>query len=257
MARMYPATLPVGLVLDKSQSEAVEVYNILAQKLDGEFSVFFRPTIDGVELEHDELLDCVILHSRYGFLAIKVHQGDLPPSANHDDKKLKQLPYSLIRMAAHAFIFGLKERGIRFYIPAPCCVIFPHHVRAEFEARQDYADYIPIFQSDFDDLQDKIIAMMPVRSGYASNWSVPDAVERIEPLLNFNDVHSAGIRRGGQARRNRKGHAAMSDADKPRIIYVVRAIDIFLAIVNVVVLLLLVFFMPESFAQKVAEFLKH
>lgn len=255
MAKMHPATLPVGIVLDKSQSATVEFYHMLSQKLDDGFSVFFRSSIEGVDLEHDEMLDFVILHNKYGFLAIQVHEGEVPP-ASHDAKKLKQLPYSQIRMAVHAFIFGLKERGIRFYIPAPCCVVFPQHVRAEFEERLDHADYIPMFQSDFTDLQNKIIAMMPVRGGYASNWSVPDAVERIEPLLIAGNGASAGKRGALHGKRARRADPG-EDADKPRIIYVVRAIDVFLAIINILVLLLLVFFMPEGFAQKVAEFLKH
>ncbi len=260
MARMHPAELPVGIVLDKSQAAFVEMYHMFAQKLDDDFSVFFRCDVDGIVPEHDKPLDFVILHNKYGFLAVEVHQGDLPmnpprstpPGVTNvpDNKKVKHLPYSQIRMIVHSFIFGLKERGIRFYIPAPCCVVFTHNLPNEFESLTD-ADYVPLFYSDFPELQEKIIAMMPLRGGHTSNWSVPDAVQRIAPLLNFN--HGKDSKRG--ARRNNKNQPV--EKSETKIIYVVRAIDVFLAIVNIIVLGLLVYFMPDNFAHQVMELLRH
>ena len=263
MARMHPAELPIGTVLDKSQQEIVAFYHLLAQTLDDDFCVFYNCLVDGVEPEHDKPLDFVILHNKYGFLGIEVHQGEVPaspvrPGANQSGSRLKQLPYSQIRMGVHSFVFGLKERGIRFYIPAPCCVVFPKHVREEFEVSQEGADYLPLFQSDFSNLQNKIISMMPVRGGHASNWSVPDAVEKISPLIAFNNGQSTTGKSGRNQRgKKRANDGWRDDANKPKIIYVVRAIDVFLVIINILVLAALVFFMPESFAQRVAEFLRH
>mgnify|MGYP001186430383 CR=1 FL=1 len=264
MARMHPAELPISTVLDKSQQAVVTFYHALAQSLDDDFHVFYNCAVDGVEPEHDKSLDFAILHNKYGFLGIEVYQGEVPasngrPGADQSNGKLKHLPYSQIRMVVHSFIFGLKERGIRFYIPAPCCVAFPNYVREEFEIGQDSADYLPLFQSDFSNLQNKIIAMMPVRGGHASNWSVKDAVDKIAPLIVFNsDSTTTGKSdRLGSCCKKRSVDIYGDDSGRPKIIYVVRAIDVFLVIINILVLAALVFFMPESFAQRVAEFLRH
>ncbi len=260
MARMYPAELPISTVLDKAQQPIVAFYHALAQYLDDDFHVFYNCTVDGVELEHDDSVDFVILHNKYGFLGIEVFRGQVTADksragGNQSGGKLKNLPYSQIRMVVHSFIFGLKERGIRFYIPAPCCVVFANHAREEFKLDQDNADYLPLFLSDFSDLQNKIISMMPVRGGHESNWSVSDAVERISPLIVFNNG------RGTAGKANHKGRRGKSHSDsdygRPKIIYVVRAIDVFLVLINILVLAAIVFFMPESFAQRVAEFLRN
>ena len=158
-----------------------------------------------------------------------------------------------------SFIFGLKERGIRFYIPAPCAVVFPNYVKAEFENSPDSADYFPIFQSDYNNIQNKIISLMPLRGGHSSNWSVPDAVERIAPLIIFNNGHSVTGRSGRQAQRG-KGRSAerMADeANRPKIIYVVRAFEIILVVVNLLFFAAVLIFMPEGLWHKIMETLRH
>lgn len=264
MAKMHPAELPIGTVLDKSQTAMVAFYHLLAQNLDNDFHIFYNCAIEGVEPEHDKPLDFAILHNKYGFLGIEVSQSEVPFSTNRavsdqSGMRLRPLPYSQVRMVVHSFVFGLKERGIRFYIPAPCCVAFPNYVKEEFEVNLESADYMPLFKSDLSDLQNKIIAMMPVRGGHTSNWSVPDAVERIAPLITFNNGHSTISKSGRQVQGSKKRGASSDheDANQPKIIYVVRAIDVFLAILNILVLGAMFFFMPEGMAQRVAEFLRH
>jgi len=254
MAQMHPSELPVAVLADPARRAEVDAFKLLAQGLDASFHVFYRCSVAGMDLAVHKVADFIILHPQHGLLGVAIAEDTLP----HSGTEQRLLPYSPIRSAVRSLIFGLKEQGIRFYIPAPCCVIFPYRNREDYAVAAKDMDYTPLFPSDYPDLQTKIMAMMPITAGYQSTWRVPDAVEKIAAFLQVNTP---------QMTRNKpevvmpvlapavQPSAAVSQ-DRPRIVYVVRAIDIVLAFATIMALYMLVRFMPEGVADSILAALR-
>nr|MBP7253411.1 hypothetical protein [Alphaproteobacteria bacterium] len=163
----------------------------------------------------------------------------------------------------------LKEQGIRFYIPAPCAVIFPRSDRSQYQPAPDNLEYKPLFPSDFDELQQKITAMMPITEGYQTTWRVPDAVEKIMPHLQVNAsiidkpkppiIIQASTQREAQHSSRDMPPANIggiaSEADlRPRIVYVIRAVDIVLAFGTIVALIMLISFVPDGVVRRIVDY---
>lgn len=265
MAQMHPSELPIAVLADPARHVEADIFKLLAQKLDDSFHVFFRPTVTGTSPEQVKIADFVILHNRYGLLGVAIGDDTLP----YAGPDLKPLPYSPIRSAIRALIFGLKEQGIRFYIPAPCAVIFPRSARNQYQPAPDNLEYKPLFPSDFDDLQQKITALMPITEGYQTTWRVPDAVEKIMPHLQVNAsiVEKAKapviIQASSQSEPQLSGRdmpmanmgAYQAEQDmRPRIVYVIRAIDIVLAFGTIVALIMLISFVPDGVVRRLVDF---
>lgn len=251
MAVMHPPELPIAVLADPARRVEADVFRLLAKRLDDSFHVFFRCGVEGQNPELVKVPDFIILHNRYGLLGLAIDGNGAP----HAGGEPRALPHSPIRSAVRSLIFGLKEQGIRFYIPAPCCVIFPAGARAHYQQGGGDLDYTPLFPEDYDDLQNKIIGMMPISAGYQSTWRVPNAVEKIMPLLRVNMpvngkpkavVVNAPEQMEGQFLQtfSKDGETA------PRIIYVVRAIDIVLAFATIIALIMLISFLPDQIIEK-------
>jgi hypothetical protein len=262
MAHMHPPELPIAVLADPARRGEVEMFKRLAQGLDNSFQVFFRPSVIGMDTDHNKIADFVILHGQYGLLGIALADDALP----YVGTEQKSLPYSPIRSALRSLIFALKEQGIRFYIPAPCCVVFAHSERKNFAAAAPDLDYKPIFAEEFPDLQNQIKMMMPISAGFQSTWRVPDAVEKIMPLLQVNTpLYSKALKTEAavamaptvaiQTQEFVQNSLVDSVGQQPaRIIYVVRAIDIVLAFATIVALIMLISFVPQGVIQRVVDY---
>ena len=265
MAQMHPSELPIAVLADPARHIEADVFKLLAEKLDDSFHVFFRPVVGGVATEQMKVADFVILHNKYGLLGVAIGDDTLPYAGT----ELKPLPYSPIRSAIRALIFGLKEQGIRFYIPAPCAVIFPRSACNQYQAAPDNLEYRPLFPSDYDSLQDKITALMPITEGYQTTWRVPDAVEKIMPHFQVNAsvadktkpptiIQASGHHAPALSVRETMPATSLGttqDQDtRPRIVYVVRAIDIVLAFGTIVALIMLISFVPDGVVRRIVDF---
>lgn len=265
MAQMHPSELPIAVLADPARHIEANIFKLFAQKLDDSFHVFFRPTVSDVNPDQVKVADFIILHNKYGLLGVAIGDDTLPYAGTD----LKPLPYSPIRSAIRSLIFGLKEQGIRFYIPAPCAVIFPRSERSQYQPPPENLEYKPLFPSDFDDLQQKITALMPITEGYQTTWRVPDAVEKIMPYLQVNasvteKAKPPVIIQAGSAREPHLTGRDMPPANlgglpgaedmRPRIVYVVRAIDIVLAFATIVALIMLISFVPDGVVRRIVDF---
>ncbi len=265
MAQMHPSELPIAVLADPARHVEADIFKLLAQKLDDSFHVFFRPTVGGTNAEQTKIADFVILHNKYGLLGVAIGDDNLPYAGTD----LKPLPYSSIRSAIRALIFGLKEQGIRFYIPAPCAVIFSRSARNQYQPVPDNLEYKPLFPSDYDELQQKITSLMPITEGYQTTWRVPDAVEKIMPFFQVNapvidktkppiviqaaQYQQPSLTVQGGAPTNFGGQTVDQDM-RPRIVYVVRAIDIVLAFGTIVALIMLISFVPDGVVRRIVDF---
>ncbi len=272
MAQMHPPELPIAVLADPARRAEVGVYQLFAQKLDDSFHVFFRPTVDGMDPDHLKVADFVLLHNKYGLLGVAVGDDSLPYAGT----ELKPLPYAPIRSAIRSLIFALKEQGIRFYIPAPCCVLFLNSKREQYQPPASDMEYTPLFQADFADLQNRIIGLMPISAGYQSTWRVPDAVEKIMPFLQTASPLTAKARMpatiDGHTHQIQVAPAAVVSATaaampqgaaatngtgpetRQPVIYVVRAIDIVLAFATIVALIMLISFVPEGVVRRIVDY---
>lgn len=265
MAQMHPAELPIAVLADPARRIEADIFKLLAERLDDGFHVFFRPSVSGQRTDSIKIADFVILHNKFGLLGLAIGDDTLPYAGT----ELKPLPYSPIRSAVRSLIFGLKEQGIRFYIPAPCAVLFPRSARGQYQPAPDNLEYKPLFAADFDDLQNKIIALMPITEGFETTWRVPDAVEKIMPHLQVTTplVEKTGAPVVIQSAPQRLHPVPSRDAAslstsglppeqdmRPRIVYVVRAIDIVLAFATIVALIMLISFVPDGVIHRIIDF---
>lgn len=259
MAHMHPPELPIAVLADPARRNDAAIFKLLATALDAEFHVFYRCSVANSASEPQKIPDFVILHPRHGLLGVAIADDSLP----HSGTEARPLPYSPIRSALRTLIFGLKEQGIRFYIPAPCCVLFPHSQRAHYAAATPEMEYQPLFADDFAALQERITAMMPIAAGFSSTWRVPDAVERISCLLRVNTpiVEKSPVQPTVATGTSHQAVAQPSTikpiATEPaRIVYVVRAIDILLAFATIMAFIMLISFLPDGALFRALDYMR-
>lgn len=271
MAQMHPAELPIAVLADPARRAEAGVYKLFAEGLDDSFHVFYRPAVDGMDQDHLKIADFVLLHNKHGLLGVAIGDDSLPYAGTD----LKPLPYAPIRSAIRSLIFALKEQGIRFYIPAPCCVLFLNSKREQYQAPTSDMEYAPLFPSDFADLQNRIISLMPISAGYQSTWRVPDAVEKIMPFLQTATPLTAKAQGPATIDARTSAHiapAAIMNAAAPAlpqgtvamhtpsqdtrqpVIYVVKAIDIVLAFATIIALIMLISFVPEGVVRRIVDY---
>lgn len=251
MAQMHPPELPIAVLADAARRQDVAVFGLLAKALDDEFHVFYRPMVVGMTSDQHKVPDFVILHGRHGLLGLAVADDSKDAGGG------RPMPYAPIRSAVRSMIFGLKEQGIRFYIPAPCCVLFLHGQRADYQLPEKDLDYTPLFADELGEgLQERITALMPISAGYQSSWRVPDAVERIAQFLQVATPLAQKTEPVVQASKNVAVPAdtAKQKTEPQRIVYVVRAVDIVLAFATIMAFIMLVTFVPEGAVRRFVDF---
>lgn len=259
MAHMHPPELPIAVLADPARRHDAAIFKLLATALDAEFHVFYRCSVANSASEPQKIPDFVILHPRHGLLGIAIADDSLP----HAGTEARPLPYSPIRSALRTLIFGLKEQGIRFYIPAPCCVLFPHSQRAHYAAATPDMEYQPLFADDFATLQERITAMMPIATGFSSTWRVPDAVERISRLLRVNTplvertaTPPTAVPVGLPQTTSQPLATPATATESARIVYVVRAIDILLAFATLMAFIMLISFLPDGALFRALDYMR-
>ena len=250
MAQMHPPELPIAVLADSARRQDIAAFGLLAKALDNNFHVFYRPMVTGMVAEQHKVPDFIILHARHGLLGVAVIDDSKESGSG------RVLPFASVRSAVRSLIFALKEQGIRFYIPAPCCAIFLHGQRADYLPVQNDMEYTPLFADELGEgLQDRITTLMPISAGYQSSWRVPDAVERITqfmqvatPLTQKNESVSAP--KAAPASND----VAKQKTEPQRIVYVVRAVDIVLAFATIMAFIMLVTFVPEGAVRRFVDF---
>lgn len=250
MAQMHPPELPIAVMADAARRGEVAVFSLLAKTLDDDFHVFHRPLVVGMTADQHKVPDFVILHGRHGLLGVAL-ADDGKEVGDH-----RPMPYAPIRSAVRSMIFGLKEQGIRFYIPAPCCVLFLHGQRAQYLAPEKDLEYTPLFADEIGEgLQDRITAMMPITAGYQSSWRVPDAVQRIAQFLQVATPLTHKVEASTLSNAAASATAiAPSKTEPQRIVYVVRAVDIVLAFATIMAFIMLVTFVPDGAVRRFVDF---
>lgn len=250
MAQMHPPELPIAVMADSARRGEVAVFGLLAKTLDDDFHVFYRPMVVGMTADQHKVPDFIILHSRHGLLGVAIADDGKEVGEN------RLMPYAPIRSAVRSMIFGLKEQGIRFYIPAPCCVLFLHSQRAQYLASEKDLEYTPLFADEIGEgLQDRITAMMPITAGYQSSWRVPDAVERIAQFLQVATPLTHKVEATPASKTTAAPNEISSPKTEPqRIVYVVRAVDIVLAFATIMAFIMLVTFVPEGALRRLVDF---
>lgn len=250
MAQMHPPELPIAVMADAARRGEVAIFGLLAKRLDDDFHVFYRPMVVGMTPDQHKVPDFVILHDRHGLLGVAIADDGKETGDN------RPMPYAPIRSAVRSMIFGLKEQGIRFYIPAPCCVLFLYSQRAQYLAPEKDLEYKPLFADELGEgLQERITAMMPITAGYQSSWRVPDAVQRIAQFLQVatpltHKVEPVPVPNIAVL----SADISTPKTEPQRIVYVVRAVDIVLAFATIMAFIMLVTFVPDGAIRRLLDF---
>lgn len=249
MAHMHPPELPIAVLADAARRQDVAAFGLLSKALDDHFHVFYRPVVVG-QVEPSKVPDFIILHARHGMLGVAVVDD------GKDTGGGRPLPYTPARSAVRSMIFALKEQGIRFYIPAPCCALFMHGQRADYLPAEKDMEYTPLFADEMGEgLQERIAGMMPISAGYQSSWRVPDAVERIAQLLQVAAPLALKAEPPVVPVATATPEFSQKQKTEPqRIVYVVRAVDIVLAFATIMAFIMLVTFVPEGAVRRFVDF---
>lgn len=227
MAVMHPPQLSETVLGNPRLRGEIKVYNALSA-LPDEYEIFYNRSIPrgSASRAYARRIDFVVLHEKYGFLAIEVkggkirigEDGEFQQYHPSNDRWARIDPYKQVELSTMELIRNAKADGANYYIVDNTCVIFPDTRRRDMT---DAPNRLPNGTLCADDL-----AILPaqMKTLFLKTWNT-DTLKResfLDMRRRLNNMPEAA-RNGAASSRNassvsnaRRNREADSGESPPR-----------------------------------------